>query len=57
MKEIIIGVVILTLIATIPLALIWALNTLFSFTIAYTFKNWLAMLVLSSVIHGSTRTP
>jgi hypothetical protein len=57
MKEIIIAVVILTLIATIPLAIIWALNTLFSFTIAYTYKNWLAMLVLYSLIHGSTRTP
>jgi len=30
-----------------PLVLIWALNTLFGFGIAYTFINWLAMLVLT----------
>ncbi len=30
-----------------PLAIIWAVNTLFSFGIAYTFWNWLAVLVLT----------
>ena len=29
-----------------PLAVIWALNTLFALGIAYTFWNWLAMVVL-----------
>ncbi len=29
-----------------PLAAIWALNTLFAMGIAYTFWNWLAMVVL-----------
>jgi hypothetical protein len=29
-----------------PFAVIWALNTLFAFGIAYTFWNWLAMVVL-----------
>jgi len=29
-----------------PLVVIWAANTLFGFGIAYTFWNWLAVLVL-----------
>jgi hypothetical protein len=32
-----------------PLLLIWSVNTLFGLTIAYTFKTWLAMALLSSV--------
>jgi hypothetical protein len=31
-----------------PLAVIWALNTLFALGIGYTFWNWLAMMVLVS---------
>jgi hypothetical protein len=30
-----------------PFAIIWALNTLFEFGIAYTFWTWLAVLVLT----------
>lgn len=30
-----------------PLVIIWAVNTLFGFGIAYTFINWLAVLVLT----------
>lgn len=30
-----------------PLVIIWAVNTLFGFGIAYTFVNWLAVLVLT----------
>jgi len=30
-----------------PLVLIWAVNTLFDFGIAYTFLNWLAVLILT----------
>ena len=40
---------VLTLVAWVfvwPLAVIWALNTLFAIPIAYTFWNWLAMVVL-----------
>jgi len=34
-----------------PLAVIWALNTLFPvLAISYTFKTWLAILVLSAVL-------
>ena len=41
--------VVLTVVAWIfvwPFAVIWALNTLFAMGIAYTFWNWLAMVVL-----------
>ena len=31
-----------------PLAIIWAVNTLFGLGIAYTFWNWLAVLVLTT---------
>ena len=31
-----------------PLAAIWAVNQLFGFTIAYTFWNWLAVVVLTA---------
>lgn len=34
----------------VPLIGIWALNTLFSLGIAYTFKTWLAMLILDVFI-------
>lgn len=30
-----------------PLVIIWAVNTLFAFDIAYTFWTWLAVLVLT----------
>lgn len=30
-----------------PLAIIWAVNTLFGLGIAYTFINWLAVLILT----------
>lgn len=33
-----------------PLAVIWALNTLFQLGIDYTFWNWLAVIVLSVFI-------
>lgn len=36
-----------------PLAVIWALNTLFALGIPYTFWTWLAVLVLNTTISGS----
>lgn len=33
-----------------PLATIWALNTVFSLNIAYTFWTWLGTLVLQSLV-------
>jgi hypothetical protein len=37
-----------------PLVAIWALNTLFALGIAYTFWNWLAMVVLTSFFGRSS---
>jgi 1-acyl-sn-glycerol-3-phosphate acyltransferase len=37
-----------------PLAAIWALNTLFAMGIAYSFWNWLAMVVLVAFFGKST---
>lgn len=44
-----IGLIILLIIFG-PLATIWALNTVFSLNIAYTFWTWLGTLVLQSII-------
>lgn len=35
-----------------PLATIWALNTLFKMSIEYSFENWVAVMILYSVISG-----
>ena len=35
-----------------PLAIIWALNTLFNTHIEYSFENWVAVIILYSVISG-----
>jgi hypothetical protein len=37
-----------------PIAIIWALNTLFGLSIAYTFYTWLATLVLSGPFISSS---
>lgn len=45
----------LVLVAVVgPLLTIWALNTLFGLGIAYTFKTWLATMILGFVIGGIT---
>ena len=49
MKNIAVTTLVLTVVAWVflwPLAIIWSLNTLFAMGIAYTFWNWLAMIVL-----------
>jgi hypothetical protein len=56
MKEFLTLIVILLVIALIvlfPLAVIWALNTLFALSIGYTFWTWLATVVLCMVVGGS----
>jgi hypothetical protein len=45
--------IVVALIVFGPLAIIWSVNTLFAAGIAYTFKTWLAALVLGSVVSGS----
>lgn len=37
-----------------PLAVIWALNTLFSLNIPFTFWTWLAVVILAALIPSST---
>ena len=42
------------LVLTTPIALIWALNTLFGLGIAYTMKTWAAALILGGAVKSST---
>ena len=49
MRDILFVVAVIALIVFWPLAAIWAVNTLFGFAIAYTFENWLAVIVLSAL--------
>jgi len=39
-----------------PFAFIWALNTLFGLTIAYSFKTWLAALIIGTIISAKATT-
>ena len=41
-------VVVIAIVILAPLAVIWALNTLFALGIAYNFWTWLAVLVLTA---------
>ena len=42
------------LIVVIPFGIIWSINTLFHSGIPYTWQNWLATTILSSVVYGSS---
>lgn len=57
MKNLAVGTIVLTLILWVviyPLLAIWSLNTLFALGIAYSFWNWLAMVVLVAFFGKST---
>lgn len=56
MKTLGFGIIIflITWIILWPLAAIWAVNTLFGLGIAYTFWNWLAVVVLTAFFGKST---
>jgi len=41
-----------TMIIFSPFLIIWALNTLFSLVISFTFKNWVAAVVLLLIFQG-----
>lgn len=41
-------------VVVMPLAVITSLNTLFGLGIAYTWKTWLAALILTTVVYGSS---
>jgi inner membrane protein involved in colicin E2 resistance len=47
--------IVLVILAVIfmPLLVIWSLNTLFGFTIAYNLSTWFAVVVLGMFIRGS----
>ena len=49
--EIVIFLIVACAIFVAPWLSIWALNTLFGLGIAYTFKTWLAALVLGAIIN------
>jgi hypothetical protein len=51
-----VGIIIVAIIFLIfmPMAVIWAVNTLFHFGIPITFQTWLATVVLGAFIKGST---
>ena len=48
------GVLIVAILIFGPLLFIWSLNTLFGLGIAYTFKTWLASLLVSGVVGGTS---
>ena len=52
---IIMFVLFLVYLATAPIAIIWALNALFSLDIAVTFTTWTAVLVLWIVLTSSIK--
>lgn len=60
MKEFIVAMIITAIVLAIifgPLALIWALNTLFPvLAIPYTFKTWLAMLIFNVFFVARVKT-
>ena len=56
MSDTTIVVLLIVLFLLSPLATIWAVNTLFGLGIAYTFKTWLAMFLLQSVLAAGKAT-
>lgn len=48
------GVIVLILvwIVIVPLAAIWAVNTLFAFGIVFSFWNWVAAAIIVTILHG-----
>jgi hypothetical protein len=51
MDTFLIAVVVVLSAALAPIGGIWALNTLFGLGIAYTFKTWLAALILGAILN------
>jgi hypothetical protein len=43
-----------SLVAIIPLGIIWSLNTLFYTEIPYTWQSWAATTILSTIVYGSS---
>lgn len=49
-------VLIALVIALVPFSTIFAINTLFSTSIAYTFWTWLSVIILNITVIGTFRT-
>jgi len=49
-------ITVVILIIGMPFAIIWSLNTLFSFGIGYSFQTWLATVILGSTWFGRNVT-
>jgi hypothetical protein len=45
---------VLAILVLLPFGLIWSINTLFSLSIAYTIKNWLAAILLIIIMGGKS---
>ena len=54
---IVVLVMLLFFVSAAPFITIWSLNTLFSLSIAYTWKTWLATALLHSMLFGATGNP
>lgn len=52
MPAILVILLVLAIVTFVPLATIWALNTLFALGIVYTFYTWLSVLILNVTILG-----
>ena len=56
--EVVLGIALaflfVVLVIVMPMAAIWAVNTLFGTMIPYTFKTWLASLILGSIVGSSS---
>lgn len=53
MKELLLILVLIAIIIVAPLVTIWALNTVFSLGIAYSFWTWLGTLWLQGIFGGA----
>lgn len=49
-------IILVALVIFVPLATIWALNTLFSLGIAYTWQTWLSVIVLNMTVLGGLKS-
>lgn len=54
MKYIVLGSIIIAAIVSVPFGFIWSLNVLFSLSISYTIKTWLASMLFLILLGNSS---
>jgi hypothetical protein len=54
MKYIVLGSIIIATIVSVPFGFIWSLNVLFSLSISYTIKTWLASMLFLILLGNSS---